>query len=183
MHYSHFFAIMIEIDFTVYGKIVPKGRPRATTIYGHPKLYTPKTTIDYERLISVQAKTQSNNQFLGDKKFALYLEMYFALPKNTSKKKLQELSNTYCTNKKDIDNVAKVVLDSLNGVLYSDDHNCVELHCIKKYDAEEYIKVKIKEIETKLYVQNKKQFTRRSVGSPRGLAKRLYQLHKFGKVV
>jgi len=37
----------------------------------------------------------------------------------------------------DVDNLAKFVLDSLNGVLYADDQQVVSLHCLKLYDDDD----------------------------------------------
>eukprot|EP00543_Licmophora_paradoxa_P006569 CAMPEP_0202455834 /NCGR_PEP_ID=MMETSP1360-20130828/13268_1 /ASSEMBLY_ACC=CAM_ASM_000848 /TAXON_ID=515479 /ORGANISM="Licmophora paradoxa, Strain CCMP2313" /LENGTH=60 /DNA_ID=CAMNT_0049075513 /DNA_START=266 /DNA_END=448 /DNA_ORIENTATION=- len=41
------------------------------------------------------------------------------------------------TSRVDVDNLAKFVLDSLNGVLYHDDRQVVELIAIKRYDNDD----------------------------------------------
>ena len=40
------------------------------------------------------------------------------------------------SNRSDVDNLAKLVLDSLNGVLYEDDRQVVELRAVKVMDRE-----------------------------------------------
>ena len=46
---------------------------------------------------------------------------------------------------KDLDNIAKTILDALNGIAYEDDKQIVELHCEKYYTSKntEYVEVKI----------------------------------------
>ncbi|WP_460268332.1 RusA family crossover junction endodeoxyribonuclease [Clostridium sp. CTA-17] len=40
------------------------------------------------------------------------------------------------TKKPDVDNIAKIILDSLNGVAYKDDSQIVDLRIIKSYTEE-----------------------------------------------
>jgi len=69
------------------------------------------------------------------------------IPESWSKKKKQELNNTYCSNNSDIDNYIKAILDSLNGVFFIDDRQVVEIFARKIYSNEGYILYKQKEIE------------------------------------
>jgi hypothetical protein len=49
----------------------------------------------------------------------------------------------------DVDNLAKFVLDSLNGILYADDQQVVSLHCIKVYhDDEDFLGKSVLRITT-----------------------------------
>lgn len=81
------------------------------------------------------------------------LHFYCKRPKNHFKsgKKSNELRDTapkYNTNKKDLDNMVKFVLDALNAKLYIDDCQIVELHCKKLYTEEDgHIYMKFEEIE------------------------------------
>jgi Holliday junction resolvase RusA-like endonuclease len=53
---------------------------------------------------------------------------------------LKETSPKYNTNNKDLDNMVKFVLDALNGKLYVDDCQIVEINCKKLYsDGDGYI--------------------------------------------
>lgn len=71
------------------------------------------------------------------------LECHFKLPKNTSKKKAQELIGKPCMKKPDIDNIEKIYLDALNGWLYEDDKQVFKISATKIWDVEEYVLVKV----------------------------------------
>lgn len=51
---------------------------------------------------------------------------------------------TYCFSDKrkhDIDNVNKIMIDSLQGIMYTDDNNIIELHCYKLYGSKASVTV------------------------------------------
>ena len=50
------------------------------------------------------------------------------------------------TKKPDCDNIAKIVLDSLNGIAFMDDKQVVNLVVTKNYDSIPCVEVDIKEI-------------------------------------
>lgn len=119
---------------------VPASRPRVSrwsTYY--PKRYT-KFKKEMEALTSELGTTPS------EKPVSVQLEFGIMMPKSWSKKKTEELNNTYCSNNSDIDNYIKAILDSLNGVVYVDDKQVVELFAKKIYSEEGYILYKHKEI-------------------------------------
>lgn len=119
---------------------VPASRPRVSrwsTYY--PKKYT-KFKKDMEALTSKMETTPS------EKLVSVELEFGIMIPKSWSKKKREELNNTYCSNNSDIDNYIKAILDSLNGIVYIDDKQVVELFAKKIYSEEGYILYKHKEI-------------------------------------
>lgn len=119
---------------------VPASRPRVSrwsTYY--PKKYT-KFKKDMEALTSEMETTPS------EKLVSVELEFGIMIPKSWSKKKKEELNNTYCSNNSDIDNYIKAILDSLNGIVYVDDKQVVELFAKKIYSEEGYILYKHKEI-------------------------------------
>lgn len=119
---------------------VPASRPRVSrwsTYY--PKKYT-KFKKDMEALTSELETTPSEKLVSVELKFGIMI------PKSWSKKKREELNNTYCSNNSDIDNYIKAILDSLNGIVYIDDKQVVELFAKKIYSEEGYILYKHKEI-------------------------------------
>ena len=119
---------------------VPASRPRVSrwsTYY--PKKYT-KFKKDMEALTSEMETTPS------EKLVSVELEFGIMIPKSWSKKKKEKLNNTYCSNNSDIDNYIKAILDSLNGIVYIDDKQVVELFAKKIYSEEGYILYKHKEI-------------------------------------
>jgi len=107
----------MEIKFTVYGVPVGKGRPRVTR-YG---TYTPQKTKDYEAKVQECWRTQSGRGFAGKVPLLATVIAYFPIPKNVSKKKAEAMAGTFHVNRPDADNIAKAILDSLNGLAFPDD--------------------------------------------------------------
>lgn len=61
---------------------------------------------------------------------------YFTPPKSDSKKTRERkcAGNAVCTLKPDVDNIAKIVMDGLNGVAFADDKQVVSLRVTKTYN-------------------------------------------------
>ena len=51
------------------------------------------------------------------------------------------------TKKPDIDNIAKIICDGLNGVAYKDDSQIIYLAVIKRYAEKGCVRVKLWEVE------------------------------------
>ncbi|EOU1465279.1 RusA family crossover junction endodeoxyribonuclease [Clostridium perfringens] len=113
----------------VTGKIRGKARPRICR--GHA--FTPKDTVQYEKLVRECYKEQDGRYIEGSIK-ALIIA-YYKIPKSYSKKRVQAIRDGLekPTKKPDADNIAKIILDSLNGIAYKDDSQIVELRVIKRY--------------------------------------------------
>ena len=122
---------------TIPGKIQGKGRPR---FYGHHAV-TPEATVNYEAKIAEAYKAGMHYKDNNWDSLEVYHEgpvrvsiiVNFAIPTSYSKKKTSMCKNGEIKpNKKpDIDNIAKVVLDGLNGVAYSDDCKVTTI-CVRK---------------------------------------------------
>lgn len=135
---------MQEISFYVEG-IQGKSRPRFTK---SGRAYTPKATHDYEKAIANAYKSVSDK--ISDKPISMDILIRYEIPKSypTKRVKLILLGKELPTKKPDIDNIAKVVLDGLNGVAYYDDTQVVELNIVKIYwSGKSNIKVNLKEKE------------------------------------
>lgn len=134
-----------RFGFCVYGTICPKQRPRATITNGYAKVYTPQKTREYEQTIKQYALASGCKNVIGSKPFSVKIIARFAVPKSYSKKKKKQLlqGQCYCQNKKDIDNIAKIVLDALNGIEYDDDHNCVALEISKRWAKDDRERLEI----------------------------------------
>jgi len=111
----------------------PKGKDRPRFARGHT--YTPKPTKDYEKKV-VEAFKDVYNDML-DGALEVSIDVYYKPTKSTSKKdRLLMLGGHIRPAKKpDADNIAKIILDALNGHAYEDDKQVVEL-TVKKFYAE-----------------------------------------------
>jgi Holliday junction resolvase RusA-like endonuclease len=132
------------IQFTIKGEIKTKQRPRATVIGGHARVYSSKDTIMYENYVKSEYQRQCAYYFNGNEPLKATITAYF-LPSNELAKYGQDVKYVACMKNKDLDNIAKTILDALNGIAYEDDKQIVELHVEKYYtpEATEYVEVKI----------------------------------------
>lgn len=128
--------------FTIPSAPVGKARPRVTS-HG---TYTPKKTRDYEQLVRLEYAKQCGEYF-GDK--ALIVDIIANIPVPKSKPKTirieMQAGRIRPTSKPDCDNIAKAVLDALNGIAYHDDSQVVCLTVAKWYSNEPWVTVRIKE--------------------------------------
>ena len=124
----------------------PKERPRVAMIGGHPRIYTPKKTEEYEEAIrKAWIKANGEDPFTGPLVLRVWLGM--RIPKSTSKVNRVAMLERRIrpTVKPDVDNCAKSVLDALNGVAYKDDNQIVTLLAKKYYTETPCIKVVVAE--------------------------------------
>ncbi len=132
-------------EFVVPGKIIGKGRPRVNTITAIA--YTPTKTKEYEELVKQYfiIKYRGVNPLEG--RIAITIKAYFGIPKSTKKSQIEEMlkGDISPTKKPDIDNIAKIILDSLNKLAFKDDNQITKLSIEKIYSAEERVYVKIEE--------------------------------------
>lgn len=132
-------------EFEVPGKIIGKGRPRLNTYTG--TVYTPTRTKDYESLVQQYflLKYPKFKPFEGRVK--VEISALFEIPKSTKKedKELMLQNKINPTKKPDIDNIVKIILDSMNGVAFKDDIQITKLDVEKMYASEEIVKVRISE--------------------------------------
>ena len=64
-------------------------------------------------------------------------------PLSWSRKRRSALFGAFCVKKPDLDNVAKAILDAMNGIVYMDDSQVVGLSVHKFYAEEDEINIKI----------------------------------------
>ena len=77
------------------------------------------------------------------------IEAYYTIPKSKSKNVKAQMENGIIrpVKKPDVDNIAKAVFDSLNGIAYKDDAQVVELSMSKYYSENGFVKVMLEEME------------------------------------
>ncbi|MDZ4991918.1 RusA family crossover junction endodeoxyribonuclease [Clostridium perfringens] len=128
----------------VTGKIRGKARPRVCR--GHA--FTPKDTVQYEKLVRDWYKQQDGRYLEGPVK-ALIIA-YYKIPKSYSKKRVQAIRDGLekPTKKPDADNIGKIILDSLNGIAYKDDAYISDFRVKKEYTEElERVEFELSEIK------------------------------------
>ena len=135
----------MELQFTVLGRPRGKGRPR----FGNGRTYTDKQTLEYERLIAASATDAMRYWPEGvvSTPVSVRIVVYKGIPVSWSKTRRQRaLMGGEIPGKPDLDNVAKIVLDALNGVAYVDDVQVVKLSVSKLYSDDARIEVSVREM-------------------------------------
>lgn len=120
------------ITFTVHGKPKGKGRPRFTR-HGHA--YTPATTKAAEEEILRAYLISAGTAHLHTGPVHAAITAIFQPPAKLRKQERQRLIDDAAPHlsKPDADNIAKLVLDSLNGYLFLDDGQVSNLVAEKYY--------------------------------------------------
>lgn len=98
------------VRFTVYGEPRSKQRPRVTK----RGTYTPKETIVAEQAVKDKWRERNADQF--EHQVVVNIDFY-----NGNRRR------------RDLDNMAKLVLDALNGEAFDDDYQVIELNVRKFY--------------------------------------------------
>lgn len=137
----------MKYEFEIKEKAIGKQRPRYSSITG--KMYTPTKTSTFEGKVKWAFKSKYNVATeLSTKPFKAKITAIFEPAKSLSKKKKEELLyKVDYTKKPDADNIAKIILDSLNGLAYKDDSQVSALLVLKDYGKENKILVELEEIE------------------------------------
>lgn len=127
------------LEFTIPGEPKAKARHR-TTKQGFN--YTPKETVEYENWVK-QCFMLEHGQAMLEGQVKAVIRAYFGIPKSYSKKKRREIEEGILrpTKRPDTDNLAKAILDSLNGIAYKDDSAVVTLQVEKHFDDNPRVEV------------------------------------------
>lgn len=131
---------MRTVTFTIPGKPRGKQRPRFSRRSG--ATYTPTETTEYEELVGRCYQAAGGQMMEG--LIAVDIVAQFAPPKSLSKaKKLELLATKYVGKKPDGDNIAKIILDGLQGVAMADDALVAHLTVTKIYGDTDQVTVTI----------------------------------------
>ena len=136
----------MDATFTIHSEPVGKARPRVTS----RGTFTPKKTRDYERQVQIEYGTQCRNKCFDGKPLMVEITANFSIPKSKSRKDRVSMlaGEIRPTKKPDCDNIAKAILDALNGIAYNDDSQVVSCSVKKFYAAEPSVIVRIREVYT-----------------------------------
>jgi Holliday junction resolvase RusA-like endonuclease len=137
---------MFTLQFTIPGPPVGKGRPRFSTQGGKPRSYTPAVTREYEALIAARAAEAMAGRDPLKTPLTVYIHAFMSVPLSWSKAKRQAaLDGPSYPPRPDVDNIAKTVLDGMNGVVYADDAQVTYLKVTKRYAEEGSVTVWLSE--------------------------------------
>lgn len=114
------------IVFEIPGRPFAKQRPRATR---GGRMYTPEETIAFERTVGQIALQHFPAPMDGP--IRVTIRATFKPAKSWSKKKTAEHLNKPHTQRPDVDNCAKAILDGLNRIAWADDSQIAALSVSK----------------------------------------------------
>lgn len=140
--------MQLELEFIIEGKAKPKQSFRYTRA---GIKYTPKDVKQYAKDIQYSFYAQYPKwlpSMLYEKPLRAKIEVYKSIPKSFSKTlKMKAIAGELRPlTRGDCDNYSKGILDALNGIVYPDDRQIVELSVYKYYSEKEFVKVKIEVI-------------------------------------
>ena len=136
------------LQFIIDGTAVPKRRPRITR---GGQAYTPKKTRDYEGRVR-KAFLSSYQGFMpvfgGDVPVRVSIEVIQQIPKSWSNSKTLKAERgeiAPVSRNGDLDNIAKSILDALNGYAFKDDAQVTTLIVSKRYGNCPFVTVSFEE--------------------------------------
>lgn len=125
----------------------PKARPRMTK---SGNVYNTAKTRNAERDIRllIQDEISKKQIHITEKPVIVKIRFNYEFPTKLSRKDrlLADLDMLYKQTRPDIDNLAKLVCDSMNNLIYFDDGQVVKLVCEKRYSKREGIELKVLEL-------------------------------------
>lgn len=139
---------MTSISFTVPGEPKGKGRPRVGMRGKKPIMFTPPETVEYQEKIAFAAFAASNEGKLFVGPVRLELRIFHPIRESWPKKKQEAARSGQMvpTMKPDADNVLKAVCDALNGVLWVDDVQVVNVGMSKRFSDTPRLEISVTEL-------------------------------------
>lgn len=125
----------MRVQFEIPGPPEGKGRPKFSTRGKFVSVRIPDKTVLYENLVKTEYRVQCGKTRFGDADMLrMEISAYYEIPASASKKKKGEMAaqSLRPTKKPDLDNIFKVIADSLNQIAYRDDAQIVEA-TVNKY--------------------------------------------------
>jgi len=143
------------MKFTILGTPQPKQSARFRTVKAGDrtfvKSYQKKSVVENERNIAFDIKSKLPTGF---KPYdgPLKVTMLFVFPPLTSwpkrmKNDFDTGATIYKATKPDLDNISKPTLDAMQGVVFMNDSQIVEMHCTKIFGPVPMIEIEVKPLE------------------------------------
>lgn len=124
---------------------VAQGRPRFNKLSG--RAYDPIKSKNFKRAVAILTRVKFKQKPFK-KPIKITAKFYRPIPVSASKKrrKLMEKGDILPQTKPDVDNYFKGFTDALNGLIYEDDNQLVEIHAYKFYSNNPRIELEVEEI-------------------------------------
>ena len=139
------------IWFKIAG-LMGQPRPRFSTANGRVRTYDLDKAVSYKEEIGLACRVAGQKSKIklpidaSDKGIGVKILACYQCPKSFSKSKTAEAltGNLKPTKKPDADNIAKIVLDGLNGIMWKDDNQVTRLEIEKAYtDKDPYVIIEV----------------------------------------
>jgi Holliday junction resolvase RusA-like endonuclease len=132
----------VPITFTVPGDPVPQPRPRVSTRGGFARAYVPAKHPVHAYREAVAAAALAAGAGVHGEPVSVVIDLVWQRPKSHMRKSGVK-PDAPVLPRADVDNAAKAVLDSLNGVAWEDDGQVQRLVVEKSYGPEARTTVRI----------------------------------------
>lgn len=139
------------ISFTASGPVRGQGRPKAyVKPSGHAGLYQTDADLSYRemlRILALEAMRDAGCMSAADSVsgFRVYMRVRKKIPASWPKKRQAEAAEGRMplASKPDIDNIVKMVLDAMNGIVYPDDRLVVSVMASKGWSPDDALDVTV----------------------------------------
>jgi len=129
---------MTGYEFAIPGKPYPLKRARRMKFGG---MFDPKENVEAKKLVAQIARLAIKSPLSGP--VALAAVFVFERPKSHYGKTLKATAPICHTQRPDVDNLIKTVLDGLNGIAWNDDAQVVEVSGRKAWGDESVTNVRL----------------------------------------
>jgi len=131
------------MTFVIQGE--PRGKQRPRFSRRSRTMYTPSETTAYEEEVRAEYLKAGGVKHTGE--VALTIIAYDKIPEAATKAMREKIAAGLRPMKKpDVDNVAKIIMDGLNGAAYEDDKQVTVLTIGKWYSDEPRVLVEVTEL-------------------------------------
>jgi len=138
-------AGLAVLDVRVFGLPIAQGRPRARAFQHHGatrvSVYDPATSRDWKRTVLAQVLPQKPPAPVEG---PLVMVVEFLMPRPQSLPKRE----TFHVKRPDVSNMIKAIEDALNGIVYRDDSQIVDLRATKTYSPSPGVRIRIERAVT-----------------------------------
>ena len=136
---------MTVLQFHVPGKPVGKGRPRIGKVGAHARMFTPEKRANYEGLVAYAVEQALGGASLLEGACHVKLGIDSQIPASWSatKQRAAAAGEIRPVSKPDADNVIKAIFDAMNGVVWKDDVQAVEIAVSKYYSMVPGVAVRV----------------------------------------